>query len=336
MASTFDSPPRPSSIGNAPNARSVSPIFDGAALRTSSGEGAAARSAALSGSGLRTYTPTLWRMHAQREERPRYERDSLRNRSKEGRPGSRKYRRYTRSVEVTGVLRKAMMASGEDSTVVMDPDSHDGQLRLEEQGPSHFYRLMEAEGPRRALEVWEAAELERRRPRSRPRRERPKTEAQVVEQNLRDARHVFGDAWRYVTDNADAKDLLLGLEDTAARAFSAPSAAKSSGEEWLLKWDGAALKTEAGGPPADELAIVGLPGMERRLVHSLARLLGLLSHSTEDESSCRDGGRRSGGRGGRGGDRNGKVLTVRPPRGRCADGPAWVPPLSLSCMLAAA
>merc|ERR1719433_328291 len=81
---------------------------------TPSGE-AVARSAALSGSGLRTYTPTLWRMHQQREERPRYERDSLRSRSKEGRPGSRKHRRYTRSVEVSGVLRKAMALAGEEA-----------------------------------------------------------------------------------------------------------------------------------------------------------------------------------------------------------------------------
>ena len=57
-------------------------------------------------SPLPPYKPVLWglNMDGARTRRPSNERDSLRNRSREGRPGSRKHRRWTHSVDMVNSL----------------------------------------------------------------------------------------------------------------------------------------------------------------------------------------------------------------------------------------
>lgn len=276
------------------------------------------RTVSLTGSGLRAYTPTLWRMQQNRGERPKQERDSLRSRSKEGRPGSRKHRRWTRSQELKGSLRKAMVACGESCDNV-DFENFKEQFRLEYK-PSAFYKLLEAEGPGHALEVWNAAE-NARRPRSRPRLQRPKTEAQVEAQNARAARQAFGCMWRYIHDDTTAKELLLELEEMATCAFASGERGNTELlQEWLLLWDGAELTTQSGNPPAVEMGITGLTSAERKCVHALAQLLGL--HSASKISN------------GPGPEGDGKVLTMRPPRSRCGSGKTWAAPLSLARMLA--
>lgn len=286
------------------------------------------------GSALRAYTPTLW--HAQQRQRdgqPKQERDSLRSRSKEGRPGSRKHRRWTRSQELVGALRKAMDAHG-DERAAADVVAAEDRL-LFEWRPSAFYRLLECEGPSGALEAWAAVES-RRRPRSRPRANRPKSDSQVAEENERAVRHAFGGNWQYINGSDAAKDLLVELEKMAISAFgSAPPEemppAPGCGDStttppWTVHWDGATMTTAAGAPPAAELAVLGLEPAQRKLVHQLARVLGLHSESRAagESPSCAAA---------LGGD--GKAVALRRPKGQCAPGSTWVPPLSLSRVLAA-
>jgi hypothetical protein len=300
------------------------------------------------GSGVRAFTPTLWRMQMQhREERPRQERDSLRSRSKEGRPGSRKHRRWALSQDFAGSLRKAMRANGENVDGV-DFENFEDKLILKNT-PSAFYKLIEKEGASHALEAWAAAENARGRPRSRP-PHRPRTEAQVAEHNDRAARQVFGESWSYILKNEDCKDFLLDLEGKAVRAFSScdgPGDEDAPGKDeapetkvgavagddgdkevvdpqfsvikqWLLSWDGSALTTMSGNTPADEILIVGLDGVHRRTVHQLSRFLGLHSESRPDAEAL-----------------DGKVLALRPPRRQVAGGQIWSSPVSLASVLAA-
>mmetsp|Transcript_67536 Transcript_67536/g.170426 ORF Transcript_67536/g.170426 Transcript_67536/m.170426 type:complete len:327 (+) Transcript_67536:72-1052(+) len=306
-------------------------------LETETPAAAPRRSVSLSGggegSGVRAYTPTLWqaRIRQTSGERPKQERDSLRSRSNEGRPGSRKHRRWTRSQELVGSLRRAIAAAGEDFDEVGAEGMLKEQLQMEWR-PSIFYRLLEFEGPSGALEAWAAAEsvrVERReRPRSRPRR--PKSDAQVSMENERAARHTFGDNWNYVHSNAEAKEFLAELETMATEAFSAePSRGASGGEtskepsEWLLHWDGEGFVTSAGAPPAAELAISGLSSAQRKVVHQFAELLGLHSESRHTDATFA-------------GVSGEKVLTLRPPRRLGTTGRAWVAPISVARVLAAA
>mmetsp|Transcript_55062 Transcript_55062/g.154534 ORF Transcript_55062/g.154534 Transcript_55062/m.154534 type:complete len:319 (+) Transcript_55062:112-1068(+) len=289
-----------------------------AATAAAAGEIAAAQRRSVSvshvGAGVRAYTPTLWhaRERQRSNERPKQERDSLRSRSNEGRPGSRKHRRWSQSMDLVRVLQKAAAANGEGA-VEVDPDA---PQELMEHRPSAFYRLIEYEGASRALEA--LAAVENRRPRSRPRR--PKTDAQVSREQARAVRSGFGDNWHYVHSNSVAKELLLEIEDLAGRAFTAAPAAEAE-EEWVLHWDGLTISTTCGSAPPEELAISGLDPCQRKYVHQFARIVGLHSSSREGMPSAGGG--------------DGKILTMRPPRRSCADGAAWAPPFSVAQVLGA-
>jgi len=283
-------------------------------------------------SPLPPYRPVLWglNMDGARSRRPSQERDPLRNRSREGRPGSRKNRRWSHSVEIVSTLRRAMAANGESSEgITMDADGNViGIPAKTEWRPSVFYKLLELEGPEGALEAWEAAEM-RRRPRSRP---RVKGSAKQDEQNEQTTRRAFGSVWQFVVHNESAQDLLRELEKLTAEAFghSLPLAADGKQKklpQWLLCWTGTSLEAENGAPPAEEVAISGFGPMLRKVVHSYASVSGL--HSS---SSLIDGGLQ---------DVQEKLLTLRPPR--CsADGEvkdvsgAWVAPFSVAHVFAAA
>mmetsp|Transcript_49181 Transcript_49181/g.124814 ORF Transcript_49181/g.124814 Transcript_49181/m.124814 type:complete len:316 (-) Transcript_49181:115-1062(-) len=285
------------------------------------------------GSGLRAYTPTLWQARQRQvDERPKQERDSLRSRSNEGRPGSRKHRRWARSQELIGSLRRVMAAQGEEySEVDIDTLMRD-QLVIEHR-PSAFYRLLEREGPDGALDAWAAAESARR-PRSRPRR--TKTSAQVELENARCVRNAFGDNWQYIHSSPAAKDLLVELETMATTAFGSMVHAGEEQiaivSEWHLDWDGTSFTTTLGKPPSDEMAIAGLDASQRKFVHQFARLLGLHSQSrildvAEVRASAGGGGGAVAG--------DAKVLLIRPPRRHCIGGKPWEAPLSIASILRA-
>jgi len=295
---------------------------------------AARRSVSLlgEGSGARAYTPTLWQARERQlsNERPKQERDSIRNRSVEGRPGSRKHRRWSQSQDLVRVLQKTMAARGEDYE---EPDLTSTK-DLIDQRPSVWYRLLEAEGPERALDAWAAAEGGGRRPRSRPRR--PKTEAQVAQQNERAVRSGFAENWNYVHTSDASKDLLGQLEAMATQAFSSAPSGGQPGvagglpegqpEAWTVRWDGETMRSVTGAAPSAEIVVEGLDRCQRRVVHQLARLLGLQSASRDGDYGLRtlnDNG-------------DGRVLALRPPRRPCVGGRAWAAPLSVAGVLAAA
>jgi len=271
------------------------------------------------------YKPTFWGSHlGEREGRPKQERDSLRSRSKEGRPGSRKHRRWTHSVELVGSLRRAMAKVGENSDhVAGDPDSVTVEA-VNDWRPSVFYKLLEHEGPGGALEAWAAAENSRRQT-SRP---RVKDAARLAEEQRITVRRALGDLWHYVSESGNCQDFIKQLEKATTRAFGAKEeSGHSSSEEdvalrWLLSWDGDSFKTKAGAPPTNEMAVLGLEPVYRKVVHQLAQIQGLTtsSHTLEEQfapSGC-------------------KVLTIRPPRSRCGSGGAWRPPFSVSKVLTTA
>jgi len=263
----------------------------------------------------------LWNgyLRSGREEQPRFERDSQRNRSLEGRPGSRKHKRYTRSVEIMGSLRKAMAKCGEDPNIT-EAEALELQHEVEWR-PSVFYRLMEHEGANGALEALEAAEGAA--PRA-PRPARQLDAAQLAADRERRVRRVFADSWQFLQGNDSARELLAKLETVALRAFGPGEEAKDEAIAmlWMLDWDGAALETKFGAPPASEMAIGGLDPTFRKVAHQLARSLGL--HS---ESRVVDGPR---------GAQENKVIALRPPRSqtRGGDGEAWVAPYSVAQVLA--
>jgi len=248
-----------------------------------------------------------------REERPRFERDSLRNRSLEGRPGSRKHRRWTRSVEITGSLRKVLAKCGENPNI-SDVDALDLQNEVEWR-PSAFYRLMENEGATGALDALEAAEDAV----SKPRQPRQKDAGQLAEEYERHVRRTFSDTWQFLQGNNSARDLLAKLEKEATRAFG--SAAQESGESdtqvallWMLYWDGEELQTKFGAPPANEITVGGLTPTFRKITHQLARSMGLHSESRDIDGPH--------------GSEN-KVIALRPPRQRSGGGKdqgGWIIP----------
>lgn len=273
--------------------------------------------------------PPLWtaaaRFRSLSGERPKQERDSLRNRSQEGRPGSRKNKRWIHDREITRTLRRAMAACGEDG----DGDLEDlietgGPVPMNR--PSVFYRLLQHEGPEGALEAWASAEGARRGPRARSRPPAADVAARRAEDQVRRA---FSDTWQYIHGSVPTRELLTKLEGGAARAFS--EACRPSEEAWQLAWDGdsASLDTVAGEPPTGEMEVFGLTAQERKVAHQLARLLGLHSESRE----CDDF--RGVSRG------DGKALAWRPPRSRqrchgAAADAAWAPPFSVAQVLVAA
>lgn len=289
------------------------------------------------GSIVRAHTPTLWHLRMRQMDdaaKPKQERDSLRSRSKEGRPGSRKHRRWTRSQEILSSLRKVMAKLGEDPSEI-EIEKLKAQLIVEHR-PSIFYKLLEQEGPAGALEAWAAAEAAPRRTRSRPRR--PKTTEQVAMETERNARIVFGDSWSYVASNDAVKDMLLELEGLVSNVFSLSASATSANddkdakdtscdkiengnntvEELTLRWDGKSFLSEHGCFPSNELAISGFDPVQRKVVHRWANLSGLVSRSCEQAEN------------------NGvdKVLRLKPPRRCSVNGNVWKLPYSLAGVLA--
>lgn len=267
------------------------------------------------------YRPLLWRVGS-RERQPKQERDSLRSRSKEGRPGSRKHRRWSHSVELVGSLRKLMVARGEDNL----PEDVDGVADVRaEQRPSAFYRLMEHEGPETALDAWADAESRRRRREESPgreqrRAERPKAPTTLAEERRRVVRRAFGDCWQYVSRDQSVQDLIVKLEDGANKAFGSKQCKETDAElEWLVNWTGEELATEAGSPPAQEMKLLGLDGVQRKVVHNLASLLGLRSESVVLDSFS---------------DELQKALTLRPLRHlNCGAESNWIAPFSVAQVL---
>jgi len=267
------------------------------------------------------YRPLLWAQARQRsdsrEDRPRQERDSLRTRSREPRPGSRKHRRWGNSLQLVDSLRRVMAATGDD-----DLEEDDLQPGLHENRRSAFYQLMEQEGPSGALDAW--ADAENASSKALPSQPREKRTSVTVAENERTVRRVFSDTWQFIHGNECAHDLLLKLEDEAVRAFGTNFQKASSEDEiavalqWLLSWDGESLQTTDGAPPAHEMEITGLTPTQRKVAHQLARALGLHSES-------RDGALDE------------KVLALRPPRSRmCGAEAAWKPPFSVASVLVTA
>lgn len=266
------------------------------------------------------YRPAAWRIGS-RERAPKQERDSLRSRSKEGRPGSRKNRRWTRSVELVSSLRRVMSAQGEQN---LPQDEDAVEEARQEYRPSAFYRLLEHEGAN-ALDAW--AEAERKRdlsPRARPKANTAKNAAWLAEERRRHVRRSFQDVWQYVSRDASCRDLVAKLENETQNAFGICQREEPAEEtlQWLLRWDGDQLVSQSGTPPAEEILLLGLDPVQRKVVHGLARLIGLQSESTIYESELALASQR-------------KALALRPPRSlKCRAGAVWVAPFSVSEVLA--
>lgn len=304
MRSQSNGPIRPTS-GSPP--RPAVPVFPATTF-------AADRVRARTSSGSPPpFTGALWNgyLRSGREERPRFERDSLRNRSVEGRPGSRKHRRWTRSVEIMGSLRKAMARNGEDPNI-----SEADALKMTNEvefRPSVFYRLMTKEGAEGALDALQAAEVQP----SQPRQPRQKDPAQIAEEHSRKVRREFSDTWHFLQCDDAARSLLEKLEQDALVAFAAADGKEEKAHAmlWMRHWDGGNLETKFGAPPANEIAVAGLSPPFRKVAHQLARSLGLHSESREVAGSYTAG--------------DNKIIAVRPPRRHCGQ-EAWVAPLSVA------
>lgn len=261
------------------------------------------------------YTPMLWQLRTSSRERPRQERDSLRSRSKEGRPGSRKHRRWTRSVELVGSLRRVMAKFGEDHHYGDDADNFVDQVRPQAR-PSVFQQLLESEGPG-ALEAWERAEASRRSPRG---RRHPKDAVQLAEEQHRAVRRAFGENFQWIQRSSICQEMLADIEVHLAKAFATMpdmilESPQDAEQTWLLLWDGIGLTTKSGSPPAAQLELSGLDSMQRKVVHQLARVLGLHSESVLDTETQ-------------------KVVCLRPTRAsRCGLRGSWSVPFSVSKVL---
>jgi len=321
----------------------------------------------------------------------RYERDSLRSRSKEGRPGSRKHRRWTRSQELVSNLRREMAKCGED---VSNTDATDNAIANQDREvvPSVFFTLMEREGAGYALDALAAAEARRR---SRPRAPRRKDNAQVAEERERNMRRAFSETWQFLQGNELARELIAQLEGSMACTFGPNAAANkvasveseaasseavaaqcesagaveagataglatyatsSAGKVaavdandhsekqeqtlaklWLLTWDGESLVTKDGKRGAAcELVVAGLTPTQRKVVHTLVRVVGLVSESQAFEELVVGGSSWKAAKAAIVGGSDGRVLTIRPPRtGRPFGGAGtWSAPFSVANVLA--
>lgn len=272
------------------------------------------------------------RLWSVRGDRPPQQRDSLRSRSKEGRPGSRRNHRWLRNEELVGSLRRVLAKTGEDGAMLVDEDGNvRGVNTPPEQRHSAFYRLLELEGPENALEALTAAEGARE---TAQRPERAKGPQRLLEQQERAIRRAFSGSWAFINANEAVQELITQLESQATRAFSgwAREVGDADAEAllWCLLWDQetASLSTKTGAPPADEMAIVGLEPHERKVAHQLARVLGL--HSS---SKSRD---EYGDSFGRSGLQDEKVVAMRVPRNRCGSEGPWSSPASVAQVLAVA
>lgn len=247
----------------------------------------------------------FWRFGS--SERRKHERDSLRSRSKEGRPGSRKHRRYTHSVDLVSSLRRVMVSRGEEN---LPSDVDEVEEERPQARPSVFYRLLESEGAN-ALEAWAAAEARR----GRSREPRAKDAApRMAEERTRQVRRTFRENWQYLSQSQSSQELIAKLEQLAQDAFGTPES-QLQDMLWQLLWTGEDLATKAGAPPASEMQLEGLDPSERKVVHQLARLIGLHSESrsvgsVEEETTA-------------------KVLTLRP---RC-QASSWSAPFSVAQVL---
>mmetsp|Transcript_89735 Transcript_89735/g.187461 ORF Transcript_89735/g.187461 Transcript_89735/m.187461 type:complete len:311 (-) Transcript_89735:39-971(-) len=275
----------------------MEPADLGATAEISEGDGSVPRRRSVVvqevGSGIRAYTPTLWqaRLRRQEGEKPKPERDSLRSRSNEGRPGSRKHQRFSRSQEVLSSFRRTLNSLNVDLNEA-DLNALIKDANKIEHRPSAFCHLMQREGPERALEVWAAAEAAAaaRRPRSRPRR--PQSDAQVTQEHRRSARIAFGDNWNYIRTAEKAKDLLQKLEEVSVEAFGSSSSSSSSfpppesEADWVLTWDpdASTFHSFSGSAPASRIVLAGLDAAGRRFVHQFAKWMGL--HSQSEGPSC--------------------------------------------------
>eukprot|EP00929_Paragymnodinium_shiwhaense_P007622 TRINITY_DN111532_c0_g1_i1.p1 TRINITY_DN111532_c0_g1~~TRINITY_DN111532_c0_g1_i1.p1 ORF type:complete len:348 (-),score=78.62 TRINITY_DN111532_c0_g1_i1:65-1108(-) len=258
-------------------------------------------------------------------ERPRHERDSLRNRSQEGRPGTRRHKRHEHSRLLIHSLRNAMAKCGEGGAAALSWTeeellSHASQMRPEHR-PSAFYRLMEFEGADNALDAWEAAESYRARPRSRERVQKKKdanAEAELA------VRREFSDTMAFLKSSGASRELLAKLEACAVEAFKTLEGRKEA-ESWQLSWDHEEqlLDTTSGAPPALEMEVLGLSPMDRKVVHQLAKVLGLHSESRQLQGALAEVA-----------EGDGKAVALRPTRRQCAEKSSWTPRFSVSKVLA--
>jgi len=265
------------------------PSHEGQTLRAPSLEavsvvGAAQRNrSSVSPPPAEVYTLPPWApiLEKRQSSRQRFERDSLRTRSAEGRAGSRRRRRFTHSIDVTNTLRRAMARNGEDSTNLNEQELDLEKQVLEESKPSVFYRLMEIEGPENALSALNAAEASASSRRKKSREPRS-SKAPTEEQNRRKVRRAFADTWQYIQGSETARDLLKNIEAQAARAFGMENLKESAlAMLWMLTWDDDAreLETKLGSPPTAEMVIGGLDPILRKVTHQLATVLDLHSES---------------------------------------------------------
>jgi len=245
----------------------------------------------------------------------------------EGRPGTRKNKRWMNGRALVHSLRSAMAACGEDGAA-LDEEKIASLVPSLEHRPSAFYQLLKLEGPESALDAWAAAEASRReRPRSRPRAStRNGAESSAASsRNEQAVRRAFSDTWGFIRKNSSTRELVTKLETTAGRAFSTPG--QLILDSWQLAWDAESemLDTMSGEPPAGEIEIYGLSASERKVVHQLARVLGL--HS---ESRILDGLLEEVAEG------DGKALALRPTRRHCGKATVWAAPFSVAQVLAMA
>lgn len=250
--------------------------------------------------------PKAWAQEYQgrsRAQRPTQDRDSLRSRSRQGRPGSRKYKRWQHTTILVGRLRQVMYEAGEELT------DTDGELDAQpgpKQKASAFQKLVDKEGPECALDILKDAEVKRslREPRA-------KSPDQHRRDQLVQVRRAFaGPSFRWMAGDPAVRKIIASLEDSCRQAFCVEDATLELELSWELLWDPdhAEFVTKSGGPPAKTIEVIGLTASQRKLVHLLARALSLNSDS---------------GASGYSDDPEDKVLTLRPTRGQTA----WRPPV---------
>lgn len=228
-------------------------------------------------------------------QRPQQERDSLRSRSRQGRPGSRKYKRWQHTTILVGRLRQVMYDGGEELT---DTDGEADAQAGPVQRPSAFQKLIAKEGPD-CLDTLREAEAKRalREPRAKSPDQRRRDEIKQVR------RAFAGPSFRWIASDPAVRKIIAWLEDACKKSFYVHDAMTELEPSWTVCWDPdyAEFVTQSGGPPAKTIEVLGLTGSQRKLVHLLGRALALHTESTEagysDEPDV-------------------KMLTLRPPRGQ--------------------